>query len=450
MIIDKLPPAPGDTLLGRLQRGTGAGYLEALAADPDVARNALRAAIGLDWRWDTQLDSRSWYYACLADSLGISSGDVEQLILATSEHDPGDRADRVAVHVLRQFASWGDDSAVERLIDYVRYGGNPDIPVEWCMSEGSAADLDRLHRALNARFPHRSAVAKDMADRSELVFWLQKLGQRDERFARFVRLMAQVEDARGERSAPTPPPVADLFTDGITFPDGCRAFLTVPCPAALGPTASTRWRQDALAWLAGRFAPEHATWLTEFLLAVHADDTRARIRDLAAILPPEEWDAFVRRALAEGRDGPRSAAEGVLQETTRPDPALVRWCLHDALAAHDMFCVFAMLDIVKRDRLVDLVPDVELVCRDAISSFGGRRRAVETLVALAPQLFRERHARECLWDCEEEIIEIGCRHVDVDDLDVRPRLEFLRDAFADDPDEGSASLHRLARERLGY
>lgn len=455
MILDKFPAAPADTLLGRLQRGTGAGYLQALAAGEDVARVALEGAIRLDWRWDQQLDSRSWYYACLAVRLSIPSADVEKLILSTVDHDPQDSVDRVAVHVLGQLASWGDESAAERLIDYVRYGGSLDIPVSWCDGEGTAADLERLHAALGARFPNRAAVAKDTANLpawslSYLEFYLESLAKRDDRFMRFGRLLESAKASRTTKNDDSPPPPAEPFPAGMTFEEGCQKFLSASWHAGPGIEEATRRRREALEWLGGQFRPGHTDRLVDLLLAEHPESSVARLPELATLLPPEEWPAFTRRALADGRQGPRWAAMGLLERSERPDAELVQRCLRSALAANDMYPVCNMLDIVKRDRMVELVPAVEAAYHEATYSYGARLRAVETLERLVPDLFRERYARECLWDCEECIIEIGCRHVELDELDVRPRLEFLRDAFESDADEEPEGIHHLARNRLGY
>lgn len=444
MIIDKYPAAPGDTLLGRLQRGTGAGYLEALDADADTARVALKSAIRLDWRWDRQLDSRSWYYACLADHLGLTSGDVENLILSTADHDHRDAADEVAVRVLGQFASWGDASAVDRLIEYVRYGSSPDITVEWCVTHGTTADLDRLRVALASRFPSRAAVATDTATLSDLAFWLEPLVERDDRFHRFVRLIDSVEQARGVRQdrAPSTPPET-LFAN-LSFEDACHAFVEPTYFEGLRPDE----RRDMISRLGEQCNPGRGDWLMQFLFEDHPQPSPVRL--LATILPPDQWPSFIERALADGRAGLRRAGADLLERSERPAVELVVRCIRSSLVAGDMYSVCSMLDIIKRERLMDLIPDVEITYREATYSFGARLRAVETLERLTPDRFREQYARECLWDCEESIIEIGCHHVGLDDLDVRPRLEFLRFAFERDSDGDATAIYRVVGERLGY
>lgn len=445
MILAKIPVAPSDTLLGRLQRGTGAGYLDALAADRSCARDALAAAVRLDWRWDRQLDSRTWYYAQLATHLGFSSGDIEALILSTVDHDPDDLADAVAVGVLCQLACFGDASAATRLIEYVRYGLSLEGPMLWCSDHGSDTDVDLLYRALDSRIPSRAALARDTAfdDLGWLRHLLEMLTVRDDRFQRFVRMVDSIERRPAREWHDEAPATQDVLTPGMTFEEGCRAFLAAS-------RLHGRDYRDAMAWLARQFAPSHADFLVECIFSEHADRSVPRLADLAPLLPVESWADVTRRALADGRAGPRRAAVGLLTRSTRPDPELVRLCLRSAVARNDMYPACDMLDIVARDGMSQLVPDVEVAYHDVTYSFYARRKAVEILVRLAPSRFREQYARECLWDSEPVIMEIGCRHVDLDGLDVRPRLEFLRDACEPGPDEEPATIHRLARERLGY
>ena len=267
---------------------------------------------------------------------------------------------------------------------------------------------------------------------------------------RFGRLLEKAKASRAAKSDGSAPPPAEAFPAGMTFEEGCQRFLSASQQGWPSIRDATRWRRESLEWIHERFHQGDTDRLVQLLLAEHVDSSVARLADLATLLPIAEWPDFTRRALADGRAGPRWAAGGLLRRSERPDAELVQRCLSAALAANDMYPACDMLDIVKRERLVDLVPDVERAYRDATYSYGTRFGAVEILASLAPELFRERYARECLWDCEELIIEIGCRQVDLDDLDVRHRLEFLRDAFEGDADEKPKGIHLVARERLGY
>ncbi len=54
-----------DTVLGKLQRGTGAGFLEAIALPSGEAAELIWDCVVYDPRWDQQVESRDRYYADL-------------------------------------------------------------------------------------------------------------------------------------------------------------------------------------------------------------------------------------------------------------------------------------------------------------------------------------------------------------------------------------------------
>ena len=115
--------APSSTRLGQLQRGTGAGFLQALAA-PVAAREEGLQCILRDPRIDPQHESRARYYAELALQLALP---IEPLVRAASL----DAADLAVVDVLAEMAARGSldlrrlladrDSSRELRCGIVRY-----------------------------------------------------------------------------------------------------------------------------------------------------------------------------------------------------------------------------------------------------------------------------------------------------------------------------------------
>lgn len=208
-------------------------------------------------------------------------------------------------------------------------------------------------------------------------------------------------------------------------------------------------RQQMRAWLDEKFGPTHEQWLEQFLLEGDSECTSGRLGDLGMLLPVEEWPAFMRRTLEDGRPGPRRAASGLLQWSESRAADLVQCRLNAVLAADAMHPACRMPDVVRRARMIELVPHVEAAYEEATYSYRARLRAVETLVCLAPRPLCEQYARECLWDCGELIMEIGCQPVGLDDRDVRPRLEFLRDAFDQASDDDPNDVYLAACEVLG-
>lgn len=104
-----LPYAPATTRLGQLQRGTGAGFLQALAA-PVAAREEVLQCILRDPRIDPHHESRARYYAELALQLAVP---IESMVQAAS----ADEADLAVVDVLAEMAARGSLELMSLLAD---------------------------------------------------------------------------------------------------------------------------------------------------------------------------------------------------------------------------------------------------------------------------------------------------------------------------------------------
>ena len=79
--------ADGDSLLGRLQRGRGAGWLAAVD-DPVRGRADLLTCLADDPRWDRQVESRSDYYATLAIALNVAPAEIAALVRSDDDWLP--------------------------------------------------------------------------------------------------------------------------------------------------------------------------------------------------------------------------------------------------------------------------------------------------------------------------------------------------------------------------
>ena len=62
---------PVETVLGRLQRGRGSGYLDALSEDAVSVQQDVIKCVTKDPRWDSQVEARSTYYANLMIALNL-------------------------------------------------------------------------------------------------------------------------------------------------------------------------------------------------------------------------------------------------------------------------------------------------------------------------------------------------------------------------------------------
>jgi hypothetical protein len=62
---------------------------------------------------------------------------------------------------------------------------------------------------------------------------------------------------------------------------------------------------------------------------------------------------------------------------------------------------------------------------DRTWSTWNRRAAAKLMAEGHPAIFSGTHAIECLWDCEDEIVEIGCAYAELPNAMVRERLDHL-------------------------
>src|SRR3954453_1324699 len=72
--------APSYTLLGKLQRGLGAGFLEALRIDADAAHQLVFACLADDPRHDPRTESRGRYYAELCIATRVDLAELAALV----------------------------------------------------------------------------------------------------------------------------------------------------------------------------------------------------------------------------------------------------------------------------------------------------------------------------------------------------------------------------------
>lgn len=96
---------PPKTLAGKLQRGLGTGFLDALDAPREVVHPLLMQCIRVDPRLDYHLDNRAAYYAELAMRIELPLAPlIEDLVDAGADEDEDTY---LAVSVLVEIARRG-------------------------------------------------------------------------------------------------------------------------------------------------------------------------------------------------------------------------------------------------------------------------------------------------------------------------------------------------------
>jgi hypothetical protein len=177
------PLAGADTRLGKLQRGRGAGWLEAMEC-PAEARQDVFACVLADPRWDRQVESRSAYYAALILALGGRLEAIDEHLrgLAAAGADEADAW--LPLGVLRELARRRDRGAA-RILDGLATDGPLHEQVRGSLAEEAAprrTAADRHHElraSLDALPDDRLVSLAEAPTTSEGRIALRLLGARD-------------------------------------------------------------------------------------------------------------------------------------------------------------------------------------------------------------------------------------------------------------------------------
>jgi hypothetical protein len=117
--------AAASTVKGRLQRGRGQGYLDAVYAPSEQVRTDLLDCIVRDPRWDSQVEARAGYYAELAQRLSLDTAVVAaHLFSPDDDHIHDEDRTGLALQVLSGLARRGRQDAVAVLRRYIVEGWN--------------------------------------------------------------------------------------------------------------------------------------------------------------------------------------------------------------------------------------------------------------------------------------------------------------------------------------
>ncbi len=122
MLLSEWPPLYADarTLKGKLQRGLGSGFLEALEAPAEVVHELLTRCVQVDPRCDGQIDDRVWYYGEIARRTELPVAPILDFI-RDCQSDPKEDS-YLAYSVLIHMARRGHRFSEQALLDYVTWG----------------------------------------------------------------------------------------------------------------------------------------------------------------------------------------------------------------------------------------------------------------------------------------------------------------------------------------
>lgn len=458
--------ADPSSLLGQIQRGRGAGFLAALAADPTVVAPLTLVCILGDPRFDRQGDSRGDYYACLAAQCRLPLAPLEGYLHSHPNEHAHDYTD-LLLETLASLTWRGDGEAARILVRYLTYGPEWTVAFDAIVGGHAPIDVRALGRVILDRFPEER-VLTDEIDRGPLdsPTW-------DRWAAVEPRVAPLIAALRARRPRPRPseesiragidpawdiPTVLAHATHDTTIVlgrvAGARA-TTRDIPVLLDAffsddTVRIRAASHALAVLAAPGAlPPLIRFVEEFDANPDARLARYRIGNVRPILAATSAMLPVARAWlhADGWARPSVALSIVEQRGEERDVEPLRALMVAALErepgnAEAAYAIEGCLDALAR--FPAHVPYTELArVFERTESIWSRRGAAELMASGHPDTFARAHAIECLWDCAEDIIEIGCAYADLSMPIVKHRLDHLRHSpFEEDGVKRQAAKRR--------
>lgn len=437
--------SPPESLAGKLERGLGSGFLDALEAPRAEAHALLVQCVIEDPRWDHQVDSRRWYYGELARRTALPVAPLAEALVRQGPADP-DGNQWVTKDVLGHLAQHNNGDAVNALRDYVGYG---DWWLDACLTLGgtmSPAAWEGLEELVVARIEaDPGAVGSYVLDQEPFRSWL--------RASQLIQSQVGLRRAENERREA----LKELSTPALLLaaPDRPHEVAQV--------LAKRRSREDLQALesaLHGEDADQTA--VAVFALAERGDTSIEaaaigllcepppgkvwrRILALRAImmLPPATVLPLARVWRETGTWELQSAADRILEvHATAEDVPWIRQQLARADAEEQMYATCSALKMISR--FPDSGPYEEV--RDLYSSLTysyGRRLAAAALRATDPD-FPTTLAFECLWDCEAETRAIGATAVALSTSGVKRRLAEMVGDRSEDEAVRRAAAARLA------
>lgn len=435
--------AAPSSALGKLQRGRGAGWIEAV--ERSDGRELLMTCLAVDPRWDSQVEDRASYYAELCIALAVPASQIDPQGLKD------DDARWLRFDVLAEMARRDDTEAIAILQDYVRPGPDADTLV-WHLSRlPNGSGLVGLEQLIIDRFgaDELAELVDDSRSRLPWDHWAEQIPAISRAIA-----AADVRSKSNRRSKPAPPQLDGPLEPILAFDWGAvppkalvhrttntatGAEVDLIRHAAVGPWSPTRGL--ALRLLGQRrdpFAIEVAaqTFSTDTIGRERAASYRY-LRDLeAAVTLPlaREW------ILADD-DRSGVAATLMAMHSESEDVPSIRAAFNRAWERDWMYEICSLVEALGRHPDHGPFPELRMVFTDVAYSYP-RRRAARSMAAVDPD-FSTAFAVECLWDCEAETRLVGVDASHLDDRITRARIEVLAADQAGDQAVRSAAATRL-------
>lgn len=438
--------APPRTLAGKLQRGLGTGFLEALKTPRDVVHPLLMDCIRVDPRLDRQLDNRDTYYADLAMQVELPLAPLlEDLIDAGSDESEDTY---LAVSVLIEIARRGGEEADGLLRDYVLWGPHWHS-VCWRLAEAANAP-DWLNLAPELAARAELDREQGMWSHEPFVSWAKY----EPRFAVLARKgpKLQRKEHGGTPGAPLKGSTAALLQHsggGVTRAIAelsrrrSRADLELIDEATTSPSAMTRAIAISAQFERGNWA--HWDLAIDMALRDQHPPYATSIANRAVLKAPAEvLIPLAARWRSSSNFRRRHLAWEILEQHATPDdrPWLERKLKRvSAIDPSDRFLVTTIAEIVAARFPGSEFPGLARKF-DAFTYSFGRHFIAEALAATDPT-FPTTRAFTALWDCESGVREVAATHVSLELPGVQDRLQEMAADSLEAEEVVTAALARL-------
>lgn len=456
--------APAESLLGQLQRGRGEGYRRVLTAPKREAWDCLVECISNDPRLDGQVENRAEYYAWLVIETELEMEPLFRYV-RNFDHEDQDQGwnTPLAVETLGELAKRGYGDATDWLSDYIGWGQWWDWVLDYLCSVESPTLPQKIARKIEERF-------RLDADLEKALEWFglddepwKTLARHSTRIARLGRRSGQIAGKPAEERLPSN--VASLKTKDILELANERnrhklrkVIKQVVKPSDLEllkekiSTSKPVVADVALAGMARLAPPGVLPWLITWWSANPGMPgwLRARTHEVMISLPPNLTLPLARERLFHQEWHERSLAEDLLEaHAESEDIPRLRYAINEALDDDDKnaYRLCSLVTAFCNLPGVGEVPELVAVFTQFRYSYG-RARAAEAIFVTAPDIFREKLALECLWDCEARTRSLGAKTAPLQREALNRLRQLAVDAFEEE-DVRAEAKKRMTREGDG-
>jgi hypothetical protein len=429
--------AASDTLLGQLQRGRGSGYIGVLSVPKLEAEKLLVECICNDPRLDSQVESRSGYYASIASAIGLNLGLLADYLRENDDKDESSWNSPLTVDTLGELAKRGHGTASDIICDYVHWGQSWYRPLFEDVMASLGADIKaRIISAIEKRFPSDEELATALEWFSADSEPGATLAQNSER----IKKNLQKTVKRDPRQLPSSEELASMtakqlldLADEKNWHKLNKVIANVVTPSDLellkdNTSIDRPFVADvAMAGLAKLATDDLFDWLREYW---HSNPKmrgfiRRQVVKIMISLSTKLTLPLARERLFHEECHERFLAEEILEvHAEEADIPLLRRAIKQGLQDDNENC-YRLCNLTEAfGHLPDIGPVPELV--DVFAEFRysyGRWEAAQAISVTNSSLFRERFASECLWDCEGRTRVLGARFAPTENDVARRRLD---------------------------